>query len=311
MNETQKSKNLLTIGELSKLTGITTFTLRMWEKRYGAPHSQRLPSGHRRYPREEVPRLRAIAKALDSGYRASKVVCGTLEELQKLLGVKLPLSDQMPVPSEDSGESLPSAQVKVEQWIEAVHRFDENILTQGFFEEWSRQGPLKFILNFAVPFVYQVGKGWETGELTVSQEHFASERLEHFLSGMWRRMNERKAGLTVLLTTLPGDPHRLGIQMCSVVSSLTEAKIVYLGPNTPCEDIVSAVDQSEAGVLCISISPTMSPAKVEDYLVEIRGVLNKNVDIVIGGTGAPEGIPGIERFDSFSEYFDWLTARKP
>ena len=234
----------------------------------------------------------------------------SLEELQKLLGVKLPLSAQILSPGEDAEESSPSGQVKLEQWIEAVHRFDENTLSQGFFEEWARQGLLKFILNFAVPFIYQVGKGWETGELTVSQEHFASERLEHFLSGMWRRMNERKEGPAVLLTTLPGDPHRLGIQMCSVVTSLTEAKLVYLGPNTPCDDIVSAVEQSEASILCFSISPTMSPAKVENYLVEIRASLGKGVDMVIGGNGAPEGIPGIKRFDGFGEYFDWLTARR-
>lgn len=308
MNQSANKENLLTIGELSKLTGITTFTLRMWEKRYGAPKSQRLPSGHRRYPREEVPRLRAIAKALDSGYRASKVVCGTMEELQKLLGVKLPLSEK--ASSSDMDESFSSSQIKIEQWIEALHRFDENILTQGFFEEWGKNGPLDFILNFAAPFVYQVGKGWETGELTVSQEHFASERLEHFLSGMWRRMNERKEGPVVLLTTLPGDPHRLGIQMCAAVTALTEARVIYLGPDTPSEDILSAVKKSQADVLCISISPTMDPVEVEGHLLMINENLKKKVDLVVGGNGAPKEIPGINRFDSFTDYFDWLTVRK-
>ena len=66
------SEQLISIGELSKLTGVTTHSLRMWEKRYGTPKAHRLPSGHRRYPKEDVPRLRAIVKALESGYRASK-----------------------------------------------------------------------------------------------------------------------------------------------------------------------------------------------------------------------------------------------
>ncbi len=308
MNLSAGKENLLTIGELSKLTGITTFTLRMWEKRYGAPKSQRLPSGHRRYPREEVPRLRAIAKALDSGYRASKVVCGTMEELQKLLGVQLPLSAGGASPDGDEANS--SGQIKIEQWLEAVHHFDETTLTQGFFEEWGKCGPLEFILNFAVPFVYQVGKGWETGELTVSQEHFASERLEHFLSSMWRRMNERKTGPVVLLTTLPGDPHRLGIQMCAAVTAVSEAKVIYLGPDTPPEDILSAVKKCQADVLCISVSPTMDPVEVEDHLLAINDNLQKKVDLVVGGNGAPEGIPGITRFNGFTDYFDWLTVRK-
>ena len=308
MNQAANKENLLTIGELSKLTGITTFSLRMWEKRYGAPKSQRLPSGHRRYPREEVPRLRAIVKALDSGYRASKVVCGTMEELQKLLGVKLHLSSQGV--SAEVDESFSSGQANIEQWLQAVHRFDEFTLTEGFYQEWGKNGPLDFILKFAAPFVYQVGKGWETGELTVSQEHFASEKLEHFLSGMWRRMNERKEGPVVLWTTLPGDPHRLGIHMGAAVTAVTEARVIFLGPNTPSEETIWAVKQCNVDALCISVSPTMDPVEVEDHLLTIKKNLKKNVDLVVGGKGAPKDFPGLIRFDSYLDYFDWLTVKK-
>ncbi|GJL79547.1 MAG: hypothetical protein NPINA01_25360 [Nitrospinaceae bacterium] len=309
MNPAANKKDLLTIGELSRLTGITTFSLRMWEKRYGAPKSQRLPSGHRRYPKDEVPRLRAIAKALDSGYRASKVVCGTLEELHKLLGSQLPLPSSKGL-SKDTDESFIETQVKIERWLEAVHRFDEFTLTRGFHDEWGKNGPLDFTLNFAVPFVYQVGQGWETGELTVSQEHFASEKLEHFLSGMWRRMNERKQGPVVLLTTLPKDPHRLGIQMCAAVTAITEARVIYLGPDTPCEEILWAVEQCQTDVLCISVSPTMDPVEVVNHLQTMRINLKQKIELVVGGTGVPQELPGIIRLNDFSEYYDWLTTRK-
>ena len=57
MKSINKLQDYIAIGELSEMTGIGVHTLRVWEKRYGAPHSQRLPSGHRRYPKEEVPRL--------------------------------------------------------------------------------------------------------------------------------------------------------------------------------------------------------------------------------------------------------------
>ena len=87
MKSINKLQDYIAIGELSEMTGIGVHTLRVWEKRYGAPHSQRLPSGHRRYPKEEVPRLKAIASALESGYRASKVVTATMEELQGLMGL--------------------------------------------------------------------------------------------------------------------------------------------------------------------------------------------------------------------------------
>ena len=95
--------NLLTIGELSKKTGISTHTLRMWEKRHGAPQSIRLPSGHRRYLPEEMERLRLVAKALKLGFRAGKVVGGTPEELNRLLGSEPSGSSRVPptIPIDD------------------------------------------------------------------------------------------------------------------------------------------------------------------------------------------------------------------
>ncbi len=302
MNATPK--DLLTIGELSRLTGISTYTLRMWEKRYGMPRNQRLPSGHRRYPREEVPRLRAIAKALEEGYRASKVVCGSLEELTHLLGLHLPLSA---TGEPETAETQDTASlVQVEKWIEAVHRFDEATLTQEFYDAWARMGPMEFIQNLAAPFTTQVGLCWETGELSVSHEHFASERLEHFLSTQWRRMNERKQGPCVVLTTLPGDPHRLGIAMCAVVTALTERKVVYLGPDTPLDAVALSVQRCDARILALSISPTMDADEIDRLLLSLRKQVPRKIEIVVGGEGAPETITGVTRFDRFPDYFDWL-----
>ncbi len=61
----------LSIGALSKATGIAVETLRTWETRYGFPTPERKPSGHRVYPvsavaapaaRRAGPRARAIAR---------------------------------------------------------------------------------------------------------------------------------------------------------------------------------------------------------------------------------------------------------
>ncbi len=308
MNNVLKIEDYLSIGELSKETGVGVHSLRVWEKRYGAPRSERLPSGHRRYPKDEVTRLRAIARALESGYRASKVVTGTLEELQGLLGAQNFMNSSTEPSESEPGQV--SRELIIEKWTEAVHQFDEFTLTQGFYEEWRKNGPLDFVMNLAAPFVVQVGKGWEIGEFTVSQEHFASERMEHFLSSMWRRMNERKEGPVVLVTTLPGDPHRLGIQMCAAVTAVTEARVIFLGPDTPTDEIIWAVKQCQADVLCISVSPTMDPVEVEGHLKMIKANMKKTVDLVVGGNGAPEGISGVNRFERFSDYLDWLTVKK-
>ena len=45
------------IAAVSKLTGISCHTLRVWERRYGFPVPERSPSGHRRYTRSQVELL--------------------------------------------------------------------------------------------------------------------------------------------------------------------------------------------------------------------------------------------------------------
>jgi len=44
----------LTIGSLSRATGIPVETLRTWERRYQYPRPVRKPSGHRLYPLDSV-----------------------------------------------------------------------------------------------------------------------------------------------------------------------------------------------------------------------------------------------------------------
>jgi len=303
MSQPENIENYLTIGELSRLTGVTTHTLRMWEKRYGTPISSRLPSGHRRYPREEVPRLRAIARALESGYRASRVVPESLDNLQNLLNTNNPFFEKDTKPSFTD-------QAILQQWLDGVQYFDDQILTHGFFDEWGKNGPLEFIIKFAVPFVQQVGMLWETGKLSVAQEHFASERLSDFMGAQWRRMNERKEGKYIVLSTLPEEPHHLGLQMAATVTALSDFKIIYLGSNTPLKDIQATVDQSGAEILGLSISNSLPGSQIEKNITQLRKDLPRKIQIVLGGQGAPSSIPGTIGLKSFSEYYSWLQDLK-
>ena len=172
-----QNTDTITIGELSRLTGITTHTIRIWEKRYGAPEAIRLPSGHRRYRKDEVTRLRAIAKALDSGYRASKVVTGTLEELHQLLGLSNPEETVTPNLAPDR---------IIFDWMNHVKDFDNETLVNDFHKTWNDVGPKDFVSDYASKFIQNIETGWQLKEISVAQEHFASEHISSFLTGKWR-----------------------------------------------------------------------------------------------------------------------------
>jgi len=306
INEINKMEDYLSIGQLSTMTGIGVHTLRVWEKRYGAPLSERLPSGHRRYPKEEVPRLKAIASALESGYRASKVVSATMEELQGLMGLA---SFVEPKKNNEVKETdqIAANKLTIEGWIQFVHSSDDDALLSGFHEQWGRHGGLKFVFDFAIPLLERIGNGWETGELTISHEHFSSECMVSFLSEKWRQLNIRKTGPLVLITTLPGEIYNLGILMCAVVTAATKSKVLYLGANNPTEEIVDVVEKNNPEILTMSISHKFDLVTSEKLLINLRKKIDKKTSIVIGGKGSPCTVQGISYFHTFDKYYDYLT----
>lgn len=296
----------ISIGELAEQTGISPHTLRIWEKRYGFPKAERLPSGHRRYPRREVPRLRAVNRALEAGFRVSKIVDKNLEDLEKLLSLDR-ASASVPGTSGEKGQTLPAhLALLIDQWINHLDRYNDQKLTQSFHEEWQDRGPLQFILECAVPFLREIGERWERSELDVAQEHFGSERLYDFLGSMWRRLNERNTGAPLVMTTLPEETHRMGIQMCAVLVTWTGRRVVYLGPNTPVRDIAASVNPCGARQVCLSISAAADPDQALVGLHELRERLDPGINLLTGGAGAPESVSGVLRFNSIQNFYDYL-----
>ena len=72
----------LAISEVARLTGLTTATLRVWQRRYGLGASRSSPGGHRRYSPLDVARLRAVQQLVAQGLptaEAARVVLGPVE----------------------------------------------------------------------------------------------------------------------------------------------------------------------------------------------------------------------------------------
>ncbi|MEI5675586.1 MULTISPECIES: DICT sensory domain-containing protein [unclassified Nocardioides] len=78
--------DLLSIGDLAQATGVNATTLRAWETRFGFPVAMRLPSGHRRYRREDVAAVRSVAQRRDSGLRLDVAIAEILDSARPSTG---------------------------------------------------------------------------------------------------------------------------------------------------------------------------------------------------------------------------------
>ena len=207
----------LSIGALSRATGIAIETLRTWESRYGFPVPERKPSGHRVYPMAAVPRLRRVAQALALGHRAGQVVAAS----EGALGQLLASVPAIPAPAPPAADAAPGAAAGVLDLLELVARFEGERLRQALVADWARLGPVEFLETRVAPLVRATGEAWSSGRLEIRHEHFLSERVGSLLASLRLPFEEQARGPLVVYATLPGELHGLGLQMSALALATT------------------------------------------------------------------------------------------
>jgi hypothetical protein len=153
----------LTIGAVSRASGIPTNTLRTWERRYGFPEPRRTDGGHRLYPKSVVEHLIAIRQALAAGRRPGQVVGAPLSELC-------------------GPGSIAKGSVG---WLESYNRGGVVAFRQWVSNAHARLGARGLVIEVVAPLLVEIGDAWRSGKLSVPQEHELSASLTQMLTSIW------------------------------------------------------------------------------------------------------------------------------
>jgi DNA-binding transcriptional MerR regulator/methylmalonyl-CoA mutase cobalamin-binding subunit len=316
----------LTIGSLSRATGIPVETLRTWEHRYGFPRPERKESGHRLYPLSTVRRLLRVTAALARGHRAAEVVPASDEVLDSLLSTPLAKpgrrESRAPARSVRTREEVAAGAASLgasdhealAAALSAVVAFDAARLTRHLERAWAELGPLAFLRRRIAPLVEAAGEGWARRELEIRHEHFLTERVGDLLRAMRLPFEEKAAGGCVVLATLPGEAHTLGLQMSALALALGGCRVVYLGPEVPVPEAVAIVRELDAVALGLSVSAATGGAPTPAMLARVRRLLPRRTALLVGGAGAPVDPPrGVLVLKDLGEPYDWAReqARRP
>src|SRR5262245_61082378 len=148
------------------------------------------------------------------------------------------------------------------------------------------------------PALWVVGELWEQGEITVAEEHLATEICARVLALQRETMRvvRSRAGHRVMLATPSGELHVIALRM--VANLLREAGyvVVMLGADVPADALAHAAARHKADVVCMS---STMPGGGDRLLLAMREVqqTRPQATFVVGGRGLTSrvrGWPGIE-----------------
>ena len=287
------SEGMLTIGALSRAAGVPVETIRTWERRYQFPVAYRKSSGHRIYPLSSVSRLRRVAEAISRGHRPAEVLPITEEALDKLLAAfgSPPVFDSYRMPAASRRRE---SQAAIPDLMDSVRHFDGERIRRILELQWTRLEPIPFLDKFVAPFLVALGKAWGKRRIDIRHEHFASGRIADFLCEMRRPYEEGARGPWVALATLPGESHEVGILMASVAFAVAGWRVIYLGRDTPQEQLASLARDADLRAVAIGVSKA-SAGNAAAAIRGLRRALPNRIELVVGGEGATAtgGIAGV------------------
>jgi methanogenic corrinoid protein MtbC1 len=270
----------LSIAAVERDTGLSKDTLRVWERRYGFPTPERDGLGERSYPFEQVARLRTIKRLLDAGHRPGRVVPMAPDDLDRLAAA-------IGVPSDPARETARDAVAQPGRQValDCLAAHDVDGLRRWLARVLSRVGLARFVLDVLAPLNVEVGEAWMQGRLEVFQEHVYTESVQVVLRNALHHLppagDDRPR---VLLGTVTGEPHGLGLLMAEAVLALEGCRCVSLGVQTPVWDIVRAAIALDAQVVALSYTGCTNPNHVIDGLVELRAKLPASIALWAGGS---------------------------
>ena len=250
----------LRIGELARRTGVATDLLRAWERRYGLLSPTRTGSGYRLYSSADVRRVGRMRELLAAGVSAAEAA-------------REALSERVTADVPPDGASV--------ELREAIRRLDD-AASHAAFDRLLADFSLDAVLVGAVlPLLHELGEGWERGEVSIAQEHFASHLIRGRLLGLARGW-DRGSGPRAVLACPPEERHDLGLLIFGLALREHGWRITFLGGDTPVETLADTVERLVPDAVVLSAT---DPARFEPIAAPL-GALADRTTMWIAGPGA-------------------------
>jgi DNA-binding transcriptional MerR regulator/methylmalonyl-CoA mutase cobalamin-binding subunit len=234
-----------------KETGIKPDTLRAWERRYGLPEPDRTDGGHRIYSQRDIDTLKWLLDRQEEGLSISRAVdlWNSLSEKGNDPLMTAPyVHTEMAIPIEP-GKALQDLR---HAWIQATMAFDERSAEAILNQAFAVYPPEAVMQHLVQKGLAHIGQGWYRGEITVQQEHFATELAMRRLEAQIAAAPPASRSGRVLVACPPGEEHSFPALLLTFLLRRMGWDVIYLGANVPMAEIGSTIESTRVKLVILS-----------------------------------------------------------
>ena len=268
---------MLRIGELSRRVGVSDHVLRAWEVRYGLLTPERSSGGFRLYSDSDERRVRRMQFHIAQGLSAAEAARTAIAEAQP------------PAHSSDltfrSGSGPLDLHALARSLQRALDDFDEGA-AQAVLDRLLSDFTLATTLrDVVIPYLRQLGVRWERGEITIAQEHFATNVIRGRLTGLARGWGDGH-GPRAIVACPPDELHDLPVLIFGIVLNRSGWRIDYFGASTPVDELIRVAGRSRPELVVVAATTTDRFDPILGELARLAAV----APLAIAGAGATQHI---------------------
>ncbi len=139
-------------------------------------------------------------------------------------------------------------------------------------------------LHVFQPSQREIGRLWQTNQISVAQEHFCTAATQLIMSQLYPYIftGEHK-NRRLVACCVGGELHEIGARMVADFFEMSGWDTYFLGANTPSESILRTVIERQAHILAISTTMTFHVSKAAQIITTMKESTQFKTQILVGG----------------------------
>jgi len=261
----QTAEPLMSIGDVVAALrvdypAVSASSLRFLE-RIGLVTPLRTKGGHRLFRRSDLERVRRVKRLQDERFSLEEIAARLRAEDEST-----PLDHKVLIAHAVAGDAAATAHL-------VAAALDRGVSPQELFD------------RLLAPALREIGERWADGELSVAQEHAASEIIRDLVAIIGSPRADAAGDVPVIVAAaVGGERHVIGLQMVTTLLRMAGYRVDFLGADVDADFLADAVRRHDPEIVLLSATLDERLPAVEEAIKAVHSVATRrSPHIIVGG----------------------------